>query len=99
MNEHRPVKRTPSLLERAADIFGTDPAAGAPTIDLSGLSEEPVRKAKGKKRPEPQPSVTPEAEILDPVVEAPPVVEPAPKMSPRKDIARAAPAVVPIWVI
>ena len=99
MNEHRPVKRAPSLLERAADIFGTDPAAGAPTIDVSGLPDEPVRKVKGRKKAEPQAStaapVTPEAEILDPVVEAVPIVEPAPKMSPRKDIARAAPAVVP----
>ncbi|MBL8651302.1 MAG: capsular biosynthesis protein [Sphingopyxis sp.] len=95
MNEHRPVKRTPSLLERAADLFGTDPAAGAPTIDLSALPEEPARKGKAKKKAEPEAPATPQAEILDPVVETPPVVEPAPKVSPRKDIARAAPAVVP----
>lgn len=100
MNEHRPIKRTPSLLERAADMFGTDPAAGAPTIDLSGLPEEPVRKGKAKKRAtEPEapatPSHMPEAEILEPIVEAAPAVEAAPKPSPRKDIARAAPAVVP----
>ncbi|UNU44918.1 capsular biosynthesis protein [Sphingopyxis sp. YF1] len=102
MNEHRPVKRTPSLLERAADMFGTDPAAGAPTIDLSSLPAEPERrKTKRKAAPEaeapPPPSAAesaPEAEILDPVVEAAPVVEPV-KPSPRKDIARAAPAVVP----
>ncbi|HZG32107.1 MAG TPA: capsular biosynthesis protein, partial [Sphingopyxis sp.] len=101
MNEHRPVKRTPSLLERAADMFGTDPAAGAPTIDLSSLPAEPERrKTKRKAAPEaeaPPPSAAEpasEAEILDPVVEAAPVVEPV-KPSPRKDIARAAPAVVP----
>lgn len=95
MNEHRPVKRPPSLLERAADMFGTDPAAGAPTIDLSSLPPEPARKAKAKKKIEPDASVTPEAEILEHVVEAAPVVEPAPKPSPRKEIARAAPAIVP----
>ncbi|WP_077148095.1 AAA family ATPase [Sphingopyxis sp. KK2] len=95
MNDHRPIKRTPSLLERAADMFGTDPAAGAPTIDVSGLPDEPVRKGKPKKKAEPETPVTLEAEILDPVVEAAPAVEAAPKPSPRKDIARAAPAVVP----
>ena len=99
MNEHRPIKRTPSLLERAADMFGTDPAAGAPTIDVSGLPEEPVRKGRAKKKAEVEaavtPPLTPEAETLDPVVEAAPAVEAAPKPSPRKDIARAAPAVVP----
>lgn len=98
MNEHRPVKRTPSLLERAADMFGTD-AAGGPTIDLSSLPPEPARK-KAKKPPAaeaeapPPAEAAPEAEILEPVVEAAPVVEPA-KASPRKDIAKAAPAVVP----
>lgn len=98
MNEHRPVKRAPSLLERAADMFGTDPAAGAPTIDLSSLPPEPEKKAKAKKA-QPEPAVeapeAPKAEILEPLVEPAPVVEPAPKISPRKDIAKAAPAIVP----
>ncbi|HMO74991.1 MAG TPA: P-loop NTPase [Sphingopyxis sp.] len=88
MNEHRPVKRTPSLLERAADMFGTDPAAGAPTIDVSSLPPEPERK-KAKKK------AAPEAEILEPVVEAAPAVEAPPKLSPRKELAKATPAVVP----
>lgn len=93
MNEHRPVKRQPSLLERAADLFGIDPAAGAPTIDVSGLPPEPEKKAK-KAEPVIEPEPAPEAV---PAVEAEPVVEAAPtiKPSPRKEVAHAAPAVVP----
>ena len=41
MNDQRKVKRPPSLLERAADMFGLDPAANAPTIDVSNLPPEP----------------------------------------------------------
>lgn len=95
MNEHRPVKRPPSLLERAADMFGTDPAAGAPTIDVSNLPPEPDRK-KAKKAA-PAAAAPPPADIVDPVVAAAPAVEAAPtvKPSPRKDMARAAPAIVP----
>ena len=40
MNDQRKVKRPPSLLERAADMFGLDPAANAPTIDVSSLPPE-----------------------------------------------------------
>lgn len=92
MTDQRPVKRPPSLLERAADMFGIDPAANAPTIDVSNLPPDPVKKAR-KPKGEPK-AATPAAEILEPVA---PAVDPAPavKPSPRKDIARAAPAVVP----
>lgn len=95
MNDQRKIKRPPSLLERAADMFGLDPAANAPTIDVSSLPPEPAKKAR-KTKEEPAPE-TPQPEILDPVVEAAPAVEPAPapKPSPRKDVARAAPATVP----
>ncbi len=85
MNDPRPVKRQPSLLERAADMFGLDPVANAPTIDLSSLPPEPVKKAK--KGAAEVAAAEPEA----PAVEAAPGVKP----SPRKDIARAAPAVAP----
>ncbi|MGV1683827.1 P-loop NTPase [Sphingopyxis sp. NJF-3] len=93
MNEHRPVKRQPSLLERAADLFGIDPAAGAPTIDVSGLPPEPEKKAKKAEsviEPEPAPEAVPAVEA-EPVVEAAPTIKP----SPRKEVAHAAPAVVP----
>jgi hypothetical protein len=93
MNDQRKVKRPPSLLERAADMFGLDPAANAPTIDLSSLPPEPEKKAK-KSKTEPT-AETPQAEILDPIVEAAPAVEAAPKASPRKDVVKSAPAVVP----
>lgn len=96
MNDQRPIKRPPSLLERAADMFGLDPAANAPTIDVSKLPPEPEKK-KAKARPAPA-AETPQAEALHPeaVVEAPPAVDPAPaKPSPRKEVAKAAPAVVP----
>ncbi len=96
MNDQRKVKRPPSLLERAADMFGLDPAANAPTIDVSSLPPEPEKKAK---KPKAEAAVeAPQAEVLppEPVVEAAPAVEPAPvKASPRKEIARAAPAIVP----
>lgn len=91
MNDHRPVKRQPSLLERAADMFGLDPAANAPTIDLSALPPEPAKR-RGK------PKAAPEAEILPPEADdAAPAVDLAatPRPSPRKDVAKAAPAVVP----
>lgn len=90
MNEHRPVKRAPSLLERAADLFGTDPAAGAPTIDLANLPPEPERK-KAKKQAESKALATPEVESLAPAADAADIGKP----SPRKEVARAAPAVVP----
>ena len=95
MNDQRKVKRPPSLLERAADMFGIDPAANAPTIDVSNLPPEPEKKAKKAKPAEPAAASQPE--ILEPVVEAAPAVEPAPapKPSPRKDVAKAAPAIVP----
>ena len=46
MNDQRKVKRPPSLLERAADMFGLDPAANAPTIDVSKLPPEAPKKAR-----------------------------------------------------
>ncbi|HWW59554.1 MAG TPA: P-loop NTPase [Sphingopyxis sp.] len=95
MNDQRKVKRPPSLLERAADMFGLDPAANAPTIDVSNLPPEPGKKTKkAGTRPAAE---APQPEILDPVVEAAPAVEPAaaPTPSPRKDVARAAPAIAP----
>lgn len=98
MNDQRPVKRPPSLLERAADMFGLDPAKDAATIDVSKLPPEPEKKRK--KPPVAEAPRAPEAEILPPeapVVEAAPAVEPAPapKPSVRKEIAKAAPAIVP----
>ncbi|MBL0914585.1 MAG: AAA family ATPase [Sphingopyxis sp.] len=102
MNDQRPVKRPPSLLERAADMFGLDPAKNAATIDVSKLPPEPEKKARKAKvgtAPVEATAPAPQAEVLPPeppVVEAAPAVEPAPvKPSPRKDIARAAPAIVP----
>ncbi|MGV7119856.1 AAA family ATPase [Sphingopyxis sp. 550A] len=94
MNDQRPVKRPPSLLERAADMFGLDPAKNAATIDVSKLPPEPEKQAKKAKAKEtPAAVLPPEA----PAVEAAPAVEPAPapKPSTRKDVARAAPAIVP----
>src|SRR3546814_8102424 len=91
MNEHRPVKRQPSLLERAADMFGIDASAHAPTIDVGTLPPEPEKKAVGTK-PEPPAGEAAPAPVPAPVeVEAASTVKP----SPRKEIARAAPAVVP----
>ena len=96
MNDQRKVKRPPSLLERAADMFGLDPVANAPTIDVSNLPPEPEKKAKKAAPAEPA-AEAPQPEILEPVVEAAPAVEPAPapKPSPRKDVAMAAAAIVP----
>ena len=97
MNDQRPVKRPPSLLERAADMFGLDPAKNAATIDVSKLPPEPEKKAK-KARAEEAPARSPVAEVLPPeppVVEAAPAVEAAAKPSPRKHVAKAAPAIVP----
>jgi exopolysaccharide/PEP-CTERM locus tyrosine autokinase len=97
MNDQRPVKRPPSLLERAADLYGLDPAKNAATIDVSKLPPEPEKKARKAKAAPVAPA--PQAEVLPPeppVAEAAPAVEPAPvQPSPRKDIARAAPAIVP----
>lgn len=87
MNDQRPVKRQPSLLERAADMFGLDPAKHAPTIDVSQLPPEPERKAK-KAKPAAE---VPQPEILPPDAPAPAVeAAPAAKASPRKEVARAA---------
>ncbi len=96
MNDQRKVKRPPSLLERAADMFGLDPVANAPTIDVSNLPPEPEKKAKKVEPAEPA-AEAPQPEILEPVVEAAPAVEPAPapKPSPRKDVAKAAAVIVP----
>ena len=97
MNDQRPVKRPPSLLERAADMFGLDPAKDAATIDVSKLPPEPEKRVrKSKAQPESVVEVR-QAEVLPPIVETAPAVEaaPAPTPSARKDVARAAPAVVP----
>jgi exopolysaccharide/PEP-CTERM locus tyrosine autokinase len=95
MTQHRPIKKASSILERAADMYGTDPLANAPTIDLSSLPPEPAKPARRVKAAPRQP----EAEVLPPEpisVSAEPVVErTAPKPSASKDIARAAPAIVP----
>lgn len=89
MNDQRKVKRPPSLLERAADMFGLDPAGNAPTIDVSSLPPEPEKKAK-KVKAGPV-AEAPVAESAEPVVEA----APSPRPSPRKEVAKAAPAIVP----
>lgn len=89
MNDPRKVKRPPSLLERAADMFGLDPAGNAPTIDVSSLPPEPEKKAK-KAKAEPV-AEAPVAESAEPVVET----APSPRPSPSKEIAKAAPAIVP----
>ncbi len=91
MNEHRPFKRKPSLLERAADMFGIDAASNAPTIDLTDLPPEPDKK-RAKRKPEVDAEPAP-ADVAEPVVEVAAAAAPTP--SPRKDVARAAPAIVP----
>ncbi|MDZ3832534.1 MAG: AAA family ATPase [Sphingopyxis sp.] len=101
MNDQRPVKRQPSLLERAADMFGIDAAKNAPTIDVSKLPPEPEKKPKKAGQADSAAiAAEPVAkqEILDPVspaVEAAPTIDPAPKPSVSKEIARSEPAVVP----
>ena len=100
MNDQRPVKRPPSLLERAADMFGLDPAKNAATIDVSKLPPEPESKAKKVKAKDAPAAAMPQAEVLPPeppVVEAAPAIAPTPtpKASPRKEMAKAAPAIVP----
>lgn len=89
MNDQRKVKRPPSLLERAADMFGLDPAGKAPTIDVSSLPPEPEKKAK-KAKAEPV-AAAPAADHAEPIVET----APSPRPSPRKEMAKAAPAIVP----
>jgi Mrp family chromosome partitioning ATPase len=94
MTQHRPVKKASSILERAADMFGTDPVANAPTIDLTALPPEPMKPARRAKpapaaaRPAP---AQPAPDVLPPI--APAVDMAAPKPSASKDIARAAPAI------
>ena len=97
MNDQRPVKRPPSLLERAADMFGLDPAKNAATIDVSKLPPEPEKKVKTPAA-DTSGTAAPRAEVLpsEPVAEAAPAVEAAaPKPSPRKEIAKAGPAIAP----
>lgn len=94
MNQHRPVKKA-SLLERAADMFGLDPAAYAPTIDVSSLPPEPEKPNKAGKPK----AAEVDAEVLParkPVVDAVQIEAPvAPKPSASKALSRAAPAIVP----
>lgn len=54
MTNPRPIDKasaTPakSTLERAADMFGADPLANAPAIDLSGLPVEPGKRVRREK--------------------------------------------------
>ena len=88
MTEHRPIKKASSILERAADIFGTDPLANAPTIDLSRL---PPERAKSARRVKPAPEAAAPAVSVstDPVAAR----VTAPAASSVKDIARAALAI------
>ncbi|WP_432767867.1 MAG: capsular biosynthesis protein [Sphingopyxis sp.] len=98
MNDQRPVKRPPSLLERAADMFGVDPVANAPTIDVSNLPPEPAKKPRKAKNAPAVDAAAPDAAAPSaPAPDPAPVVETAPtiKPSPSKEIARAAPAIVP----
>ncbi len=95
MSKHQPIKpaKRGSLLERAADVFGVDAAAGMPTIDIAALPPEPVRKAR-RAAPEP---VAPATITVPPVaMDVPPADAPAAaRPSAAKDLARAAPAIVP----
>ena len=94
MTQHRPIKKASSILERAADMYGTAPLANAPTIDLSSLPPEPVKPARRAKAARPaEPEVLPPEPVS--VSTAPLVDAPAPKPPASKDIARAAPAIVP----
>ena len=82
MTAHRPIKKSTSSLERAADFFGTDPLGSAPPIDLTGLPPEPGKRLR-------------RARVQASPVEAPPV-EPSPA-APDTPVAapRAAPAIAP----
>lgn len=88
MTQHRPISKasaTPakSSLERAADLFGTDPLGSAPTIDLTGLPPEPGKRVRRMKAdPAPAPAqLAPETEAASAV--------------PAAAAKCAAPAVVP----
>ena len=95
MNDQRPVKRQPSLLERAADMFGLDPAKNASTIDVSKLPPEPEKRAR-KAKAEPVAEILPPDVAPEPAIDVTPAVEPASaKPSPRKHVAKAAPAIQP----
>jgi Mrp family chromosome partitioning ATPase len=87
MTQHRPISKasaTPakSSLERAADLFGTDPLGSAPTIDLTGLPPEPGKRVR-RMRVDPAPAP---AQVA-PAIEAAPAAPTAAK--------RAAPAIIP----
>jgi exopolysaccharide/PEP-CTERM locus tyrosine autokinase len=95
MTDQRPVKRQPSLLERAADMFGLDPAANAPTIDVSSLPPEEPKKARRKAAASKDAAAPPQVDMPAPVAPAPAVeAEPAPAVpAPRAEVAKAAPAI------
>lgn len=95
MTDQRPVKRQPSLLERAADMFGLDPAANAPTIDVSSLPPEEPKKVRRKAAASKDTATAPEADIPAPAAPAPTVeADPAPAVpAPRTGVAKAAPAI------
>lgn len=82
MTQHRPIKKSVSSLERAADLFGTDPLASAPTIDLTGLPPEPGKRIRRTKA-----DVAPEAPPILPATETVPTLS--------KPAARVLPIVSP----
>lgn len=61
MTEHRPIKKSASSLERAADYFGADPLGSAPAIDLTGLPPEPGKRMRRARAQAPLTEVTPAA--------------------------------------
>jgi exopolysaccharide/PEP-CTERM locus tyrosine autokinase len=84
MTDHRPIRKAGSILERAADIFGTDPLANAPTIDVSSLPPAKERRQRAQQAEPVAPTVA---------VTAAPIAAPA--VTPAREIARAAPAIIP----
>lgn len=74
MTEHRPIKKSASSLERAADFFGTDPLASAPAIDLTGLPPEPGKRMR-------------RARVQAPLAEFGPAAPAAPAATPRAEPA------------
>lgn len=74
MTEHRPIKKSASSLERAADFFGTDPLGSAPAIDLTGLPPEPGKRMR-------------RARVQAPLTEVAPAAPAAPAATPRAEPA------------
>ena len=82
MTEHRPVKKSTSSLERAADFFGADPLGSAPAIDLTGLPPEPGKRMRRAKVQAPAVEVA--AAAPEAPVAAPPAVRAAPAAIPAR---------------